>query len=573
MSTSQNLENMCIEHPDWPPNVQFDCNSFQTTNNDEHPNSAINMIRDFAAQQAYDDCWICQQIPHSSNAPTFFPIKFTLEDWKLYNWQLRAEFLQYVHKNLFSTKKCTYKMKEEELPASYTDIERKVLDKFTREINTNHHLPVSFDEVEMLEVTDFVQISPTITPLVHKIQALFFQTTDDSNQLPSLRCSAISTVVEWRNYFSYEEVSCQIVDCKNSNNNPLHDNFTLRGQTMGNHKLKIFPLTNVTLCFDIIPANNSANLNLGKSLCSGPIYKYKYPGNEIRLPERVFLICGEFAYTKLPALSKGRCYLSHLIPLVRRVSNIEIKYMQNAHTHPQMKRRGFTNWQGNLGILFAPYGVYLTEMETRSLSIALEKHINASDLMASALLKEVNEIKSVVLSNRYALDQILSSEGGTCTVVGQECCSYISNANDSVQAFHNANKEQIKLLRQNWNWTPMDYIDNLFNGTWSVTHWLFTSLLTIIMMLMIGSILFKCFMKWTNNIIGLQAFQHNVDLSQVDTPRIPTFPSVKTVQVEPCQKEPPVTSTTIHFPTNIDLYLTMDLDDLYEACAPMRNCE
>jgi len=77
-------------------------------------------------------------------------------------------------------------------------------------------------------------------------------------------------------------------------------------------------------------------------------------------------------------------------------------------------------------------------------------------------------------------------------------------------------------------------------------------------------------MKWTNNIIGLQAFQHNVDLSQVDTPRIPISPSVKRVQVEPYQKEPP---TTTHFPTDIDLYLTMDLDDLYEACAPMRNCE
>ena len=540
LSKTQSQENMCIEHPDWPPNVQFDCNSFQTTdNNKHHPNSAITMIRDFAAQQEYDDCWICQQIPHSANDPTFYPIQFQLQDWRLYNWQLRAEFLQYIHKNLFTTKKCTNKIKGKELLTSYTDIERKILNKFTHDINTNH-LPVSFDQVQMIEVTDFVQISPTITPLVHKIQATFFQTTDDSNHLPSLRCSAISTVVQWRNSFSYEEVSCQIVDCKNSNNNPLHDNFNLRGQTMGNHKVKIFPLTNVTLCFDIIPTNNSATLNLGQTLCSGPIYRYRYSGNEIRLPERVFLICGEFAYTKVPALSKGRCYLSHLIPLVRRVSNIEIRYMHNAHTHTQVKRRAFTNLQAGLGILFAPYGVYLTEMETRSLSIALEKHINASDIMASALLKEVNEIKSVVLSNRYALDQILSTEGGTCAVIGQECCSYISSANDSVQAFHNANREQIKLLKTNWNWTPMNYIDNFFNGTWSFSHWLFTSLLTIIIVMMIVSILIKCFIRWTNNITGIQAFQNNIDLlhtlqPQFDTAAIPHQQMVNHI-LEACKK-------------------------------------
>ena len=40
---------------------------------------------------------------------------------------------------------------------------------------------------------------------------------------------------------------------------------------------------------------------------------------------------------------------------------------------------------------------------------------------------EVAALRTMTMQNRIALDMILAAEGGTCAVIGKECCTYISD--------------------------------------------------------------------------------------------------------------------------------------------------
>lgn len=45
-------------------------------------------------------------------------------------------------------------------------------------------------------------------------------------------------------------------------------------------------------------------------------------------------------------------------------------------------------------------------------------------------MAELVAIRTVALQNRLALDFLLAKEGGTCAIIGQECCTYIPGSSD-----------------------------------------------------------------------------------------------------------------------------------------------
>ena len=44
----------------------------------------------------------------------------------------------------------------------------------------------------------------------------------------------------------------------------------------------------------------------------------------------------------------------------------------------------------------------------------------------------MQEVRTVALQNRMALDLLLAAQGGACKVIGAECCSFVSDATPEV---------------------------------------------------------------------------------------------------------------------------------------------
>lgn len=121
--------------------------------------------------------------------------------------------------------------------------------------------------------------------------------------------------------------------------------------------------------------------------------------------------------------SLGTCYLAYLIPLIREVQSPE-----KAALYPPLHihKREISTIQKVASVFLPWYGVYVSQQEVSSLSKVLESHLNASSKAMLAEHKELREVRTVALQNRMALDLLLAAQGGTCQVIGTECCSYIS---------------------------------------------------------------------------------------------------------------------------------------------------
>ncbi|CAM5091206.1 unnamed protein product [Natator depressus] len=105
-----------------------------------------------------------------------------------------------------------------------------------------------------------------------------------------------------------------------------------------------------------------------------------------------------------------------------------------------------------------------------------------------ALAKEAGAVRQVALQNRRALDIILAAKGGTCALLGTECCVYIpDNTNEVInRASH---LEQIAYLPHEEPSSLWKWISNLFNFS-SLGNWLFQGILTILFGILI---IFVCF--------------------------------------------------------------------------------
>ena len=62
------------------------------------------------------------------------------------------------------------------------------------------------------------------------------------------------------------------------------------------------------------------------------------------------------------------------------------------------------------------------------------------------LSQEMTAIRMMTLQNRAALDYLLASQGGTCAVIGTECCTFIPDRNSTIQEITNHMQSIAKTL-------------------------------------------------------------------------------------------------------------------------------
>ncbi|CAM4643474.1 unnamed protein product [Caretta caretta] len=209
-------------------------------------------------------------------------------------------------------------------------------------------------------------------------------------------------------------------------------------------------------------------------------------------------VCGENAYTVLPANWSGICYPAQLFPQFRVLQSLPRNRLRNF----KRKRRDLPDakwyvynitpltWEDAVGISLVPVGGVIHHAK-RLLRLQAVVEIMANETRESlkALAKEAGAVRQVALQNRRALDIILAAKGGTCALIGTECCVYIpDNTNEVInRASH---LEQIACLPHEEPSSLWKWISNLFNFS-SLGNWLFQGILTILFGILITFVCFQ----------------------------------------------------------------------------------
>ncbi|KAM4602312.1 uncharacterized protein O3C94_023535 [Discoglossus pictus] len=81
--------------------------------------------------------------------------------------------------------------------------------------------------------------------------------------------------------------------------------------------------------------------------------------------------------------------------------------------------------------------------------------MGATSSSIHALNEELAQVRKVALQNRMAFDYLLAIEGGTCAIIGSECCTWVEDTHDPIEA-HLSKVKQLQqqardISKEGWN--------------------------------------------------------------------------------------------------------------------------
>ncbi|XP_049329188.1 syncytin-A-like [Astyanax mexicanus] len=156
-----------------------------------------------------------------------------------------------------------------------------------------------------------------------------------------------------------------------------------------------------------------------------------------RLPAPVgtYWLCGTTAWSELPSRFNGRCTLAYLYPSMRSKQE-KLQLTAGSTDQSNTCIPGLTCqqtlWSRTLGALIPSYGVMQSLDQIRTLSRQMDQLINDTVFALNNISLALASHRMMILQNRIALDYLLSSHGGTCSVVGPECCTDVMNPKEDL---------------------------------------------------------------------------------------------------------------------------------------------
>ncbi|XP_072245211.1 endogenous retrovirus group 3 member 1 Env polyprotein-like [Leuresthes tenuis] len=155
----------------------------------------------------------------------------------------------------------------------------------------------------------------------------------------------------------------------------------------------------------------------------------------ISSPVGMYWVCGNLAYPYLPVDYKGRCSLAYVVPAMRVTHSLPNKLSRNRvqrgasdifGTHHQ------SPFKNALGPLIPFYGVMSALDQIADLSHSIEVIANITGKALMLISNELASVRLLALQNRAALDFLLAARGGTCAVIGSECCTFVPDYNVTI---------------------------------------------------------------------------------------------------------------------------------------------
>ena len=237
------------------------------------------------------------------------------------------------------------------------------------------------------------------------------------------------------------------------------------------------PLSNVSLCVQdpshIITANityfNQTN-----------IVSFN---RQSALPEKVYLVCGDQAYSCFPRESHSRYIAFFFVPLIREVSAAELSSLH------RRARRTIATTKRVVGLLIASYGVSTSQKEIQSLSTVLEHHMNLSTTAITATSRRLDDVACVATGKQNGLGPFAASQGSVCQVIHTECYSYIASNDTEITKLKQNTEQGIKVLHDVHGWDPFSKV---FGPLSSIGTSFFRTLIVSIVMFLIAISFITC---------------------------------------------------------------------------------
>lgn len=219
----------------------------------------------------------------------------------------------------------------------------------------------------------------------------------------------------------------------------------------------------------------------------------------ISSPAGMYWVCGNLAYPYLPVDYKGRCGLAYVVPAMRVTHSLPQK--------PPLKRvrRGVSNIFGThhqspfknvLGPLLPFYGVMSALDQIADLSHAIEVIANETGKALMLISSELASVRLLALQNRAALDFLLAAQGGTCAVIGSECCTFVPEYNATIGDIINHLHDTAHSVHQDGS-SLFDWLSTMFG---SQSHRMAELMIILVAFIILLSLFISCVKKFLFNI-------------------------------------------------------------------------
>lgn len=185
----------------------------------------------------------------------------------------------------------------------------------------------------------------------------------------------------------------------------------------------------------------------------------------ISSPVGMYWVCGNLAYPYLPVDYNGRCGLAYIVPAMRVAHALPKK------PQPKRVRRGLSDifgthyqsaFKNTLGTILPFYGVMSALDQIADLSHAIEVIANVTGKALMLISSELASVRLLALQNRAALDFLLAAQGGTCAIIGSECCTFVPDYNATVVDIVNHLHKTAKSVHQDDTTSLFDLLKTNF---------------------------------------------------------------------------------------------------------------
>ncbi|XP_015234168.1 PREDICTED: endogenous retrovirus group PABLB member 1 Env polyprotein-like [Cyprinodon variegatus] len=215
----------------------------------------------------------------------------------------------------------------------------------------------------------------------------------------------------------------------------------------------------------------------------------------ISSPVGMYWVCGSLAYPYLPVDYKGRCGLGYVVPAMRVTRSLPKR------TFFKRVRRGISDFLGThhqspfknaLGPLLPFYGVMSALDQIADLSHSIEVIANETGKALTLMSNELASVRLLALQNRAALDFLLAAQGGTCAVIGSECCTFVPDYNITIHEIVSHLHETAKSVHQDGS-SVFDFLKNAFG---SVSNHVIQMLIVVVVFIVTLSLFVSCMKRF-----------------------------------------------------------------------------